>query len=155
MTWELWIAFVTGAITPVAVEILRTQVERRQRRQERRDDFQRETLLGLQESIYWLAEAMELAIADYRLESAGQSPRWRSGTTDWTLTSRNAIARMVFLAARTEDDQLRTLVQQYRDALRELTQTAKTAEDAEAGIKKVWEFQKKANDRIGELLRSI
>ena len=38
---------VLGALSAILIEFARGQLERRQRRQNRRDDFQRETLLSL------------------------------------------------------------------------------------------------------------
>ncbi len=54
--WFRWVsAFVLGAFSPVAVELTRHRVERKQRRQDRSDDFQRETLLNLQDASATLA----------------------------------------------------------------------------------------------------
>ena len=65
MDWAQWLATVlaallgsvVGSLSTVGVQWVRQRVERTERRQDRRDDFQRTTIMELQESVSRVIDA--------------------------------------------------------------------------------------------------
>ncbi len=148
------LVFVGAALT-IGIELARGQLERKQRRQDQRDDFQRVTLLALQDALYQFVEAMAFSVEDYRRQSVGQLPVSPFLGLPWPIAARTAQARIVQLTARVADDRLREIVQRYRDAFNATLFIAETVDEAETALKSIHDLHKQANERIGELIRAL
>jgi hypothetical protein len=72
----------------------------------------------------------------------------------WSIAARTAQARIVQLTARVADDQLREIVQRYRDAFPEVMFVAETVEAAEVVLNRIYGPHQQANERIAELVHT-
>lgn len=122
---------------------------------DQRNEFQRQTILELQDAIYRMARAAGKAHhADTMAHKSGAA--W--GTTllgqeiDQELL--NAMVRLKLIAQRIKDDALRKLAIEFAtQAIQVSGEPTKAA--AEARLKAATEIQQKALDRSGEALRPL
>jgi hypothetical protein len=155
-------AVVGGALLTIVVEVLRGQVERRQRRADRRADFQRQTLLDLQDALLRsIIDLMDLR-DEHRRMAAGGGPDGLSGPDlpdpdrdmeETAARMEETAARIVLLAARVDDDEVRRLVSEYRVTVRSISEGEKSDEEAYAVVERALTLQREVNERIGSVLR--
>jgi hypothetical protein len=112
--------------------------------------------LDLQDALYRYLRSVSIAKADYLQWKAGQPPPIRV-LDNPAVIGPEAAARIVLLGARVEDERLRSIVRSYTGTFRELNREGITVPDEVmfAKVDEAWELQRTANDRIGELLRSL
>jgi len=143
-----------GAALTIGIELARGQLERNQRRADQRADFQRQTLLELQEALYQLVRALSNAKQEYEHLKAGKPPIVWPILEDPRIIGAGAGARIILLTARVNDPQLRDLVRRYRDTHKEMFSVdERSDEESFSYLEALWELQEQANDRIGDLLR--
>jgi hypothetical protein len=142
-------AIITLATTSVS-EWLRYFLTRHQRRGDRREDFQHDSLVSLQDAASSMTEIL--------LRLAGAKDQTDTGRVEYTV----AHLRMVSLMTRINDDALQQLSQRliYANSgvIRWLRQTAPTTPEAHlADTQEMAELHQafnQFNSRIGELLRN-
>jgi hypothetical protein len=149
--WLLVVASVVlGQFALLGIEWLRGQLERKQRQDDRRDDFQRQTLLDLQDALYRYIQALTMLKGEYERRKAGESPPIRF--TDHPVSiMQDAAARIVMVTERVDDESLRTLVSTYTDTIKSMVKMYKPKSDEEAfhDLEVVWDLQRQANKRMG------
>lgn len=153
-----------GAALTIGIEIARGQLERKQRRRDRRDDFQRETLLQVRAELERLAR-----IAGAVWEADHEAYR-RMETPDWgklTLSDERIQKAIQFRDADFALDGLRECVfdEQFRSDVREVQRFAQyvvfnpTSEHPPGSSKDAFgemiAAHKKAVGRFGELIRAL
>lgn len=128
---------------------------RRDKLQERRADFQRETLLALQDECWKLQRACGRSHHEDTL-SFRETGQW--GTTQLSeeantgaFESTKNIGR---LRVRVHDENVRSLAAQMTSKVSE-TLLARSKEDADLRLSESMEIAKELNERIGFLIRSI
>lgn len=128
---------------------------RRERLLERREKFQEETLLNLQES---LCQLMRGAGAAHHQDVMAykQSGKWLKQLLPPDLDEmlRDAQARTSMLMVRAQDDRLRELVEGLKKLEVGVT-LARTPSESEGALKSMGELYEECNFRIGELLRGL
>ncbi|MDP9362732.1 MAG: hypothetical protein M3Q10_00640 [Chloroflexota bacterium] len=168
--WLLVVASVVlGQFALLAIELLRGQLERWQRRRDQRDDFQRQALLDLQEALatydrtartVWVDRVQESV--DKELNPAdplGLPPIWRSQTAlqHWAEYN-DAAFRVDILRERAGDDRLRALVAGLQDATRRavnpLLDAPRSTELVEPATLRQGAYAQ-VTARIGELIRKL
>lgn len=160
MGFEFWApvgAFLGGQIALIVVEWARHRLARKQRRQDARDDFQRQSLIELQEALYRLVRALSNAIHEYKQLRANKPlPTWPV-EEDPRIIGAGVHARIDALAVRVDDEVVRRLVQEYLDKHAELSLESEDAslERFESQLKELRNVQKRANRRIGRLLQQL
>ena len=120
-------------------------IESRTRHEEHRQ-FQRTTLLDLQDAI---AELQRVVAIDMMLRRSGQPPEIETAQTAWGRTDANT--RVMRLRVRVEDDQLRGLVKEYWDIAHRTSEQELTRVEFDRAS----ELFEAINERIGELLRQM
>lgn len=148
-------SLVLGAALTILIELARGQLERKQRRQDRRDDFQRQTLVELQEALFRHKQSLDVSIQEFRELRAGQLPASFFWPENVPAEGRAAGARVTVLSVRATDETLRKIVKNYRQTVIDRLTKAEDAEEAEAILKELDAIFAKANDRIGQLLRPL
>lgn len=155
--WFRWAAaFFLGALSTVLIEFARGQLERRQRKRDRRDDVERDALTELQECVYDMIRAATALIA--------HRDAMRADTGEWGIDLKYTdpepaafvagYTRAGVLAVRVRDEPIRVCV----EALREVVDAAISAADVETCRAKwstVAEILDDTNRRIGERLRTL
>jgi hypothetical protein len=127
-------------------------MRREQERTDRREAFERETLLALQDAI---SDMRKVTLQDYKrkvvmMEKRGSWPQPSIGlllTIGWS----QADDRMLALRARILDDELQKLVEGFGDATT-LAITAQSQSDADEWIVQAGSRLGEVNRRIGEVL---
>jgi hypothetical protein len=155
--WLLVVAAVVlGQFALLAIELVRGQLERWQRRRDRRDDAERDALTELQESVYDMIRAATVMIS-HREALFADTGEWRiklkytDPEPDAFVT---AYARAGVLAVRVRDEPIRICV----EALREVVDAAISAKDPDTGSAEwatVTDVLDDTNERIGERLRTL
>lgn len=146
VNWALWVAFVTGAITPALVEFIRAYAERRMRRLDRRTEFQFETLRELQ-----------AALLDFGVITARVHVRQEVGQpiSDELWEERRAVSsRASMLASCVRDDKIRKETEAFSKFAYELLGISLDPETHSEKYKMVERLDKPVT-RIGERLRSL
>jgi hypothetical protein len=128
------------------------QIHREQERTDRREAFERETLLALQDAI---SDLRQVTMRDYERKvvlMAEQGP-WPNPSMSLLLTNGwiEANERLIALRARAFDEELQKLVAGFGDATA-LAMTAQTQSDAEEWIVQAGSRLEEVNRRISELL---
>lgn len=153
--WYLVVAAVVlGQFALLAIEFLRSQMERWQRRRDHNNDFQRETLIELQDVIHRFVLGISLILHNMEREKTGEQPhKWKALGDPGEMTQA-AGPRIAILAERVKDDKLRELVNGLQTGYGVLPHSRTEQELAETldGIRRI---QRVANRRIGELLRAL
>lgn len=152
--WFRWAAaFFLGALSTVLIEFVRGQFERRQRKGDRRDDFQRETLLALQDTLY---EMTKLTVDSglHRKKHLEATGAWKGVAmpADYWDGIREGTLQVPKLIVRVDDDDARGHASNFLDALIPIQGASDLAEWERLWIVAHGHLTK-ANDRIGELLR--
>ena len=148
-------ALVIGAALTIVLDIARGQLVRKQRKQDRRDDFQHQTLLALQDAVYAHARNLAEIIHFERMEHI-RAGGWRSQRLPDKLNNTDYEGRLQIsmLSVRIQDDMVRRLIGEYTEAEGSAV-TAFSLEDAEEANNRANNVRKQANDQIGELLRGL
>jgi len=139
----------------LGIEWLRGQLERRQRKRERRDDFQRETLLALQDALY---EIVKLTVDSglHRKKTLESTGAWKGVAmpADYWTGIREATLRLPRLIVRVDDDDVRRHANSFLEAIVPIQGAADLAE-----WERLWSVAhghlRKANERVGGLLRKL
>lgn len=158
MTFESWTfpmaTFLLGQLSLILMEWFRIRQVRNQRRGDARDDFQRQTLHELQDTLDELARdaAMVIVLWEHGLQLPGQPSNDRDDNSH-AQDLLQAILRLPTLAGRVQDQAVRRLVGQLDVTLREAIQVGRANDTAEA-MSRVQDLRQQANERIGTLLRS-
>jgi hypothetical protein len=145
--WFNWAAaFVLGAVSVATIEVARGHIERRQGRADWRDDFQRETLLALQEAV-----AHRSAIA---LQILSRPQCANACAPEQLISHAMTTLELDKLAPRIKDHQTRQLILELRAA------TARVADiepdtDYSAIAREILSATTAVNQRIGNQLRKI
>ena len=157
----LVLGYVGSLITESRRDIRAARREREVREQDRaqaisdrRSTFQRQTLLGLQQALYDLIGiASESYSDDY--DAFQKTGNWVGTHHDETLRKAFKMqARIITLQVRADDEQLRKLVEEYREAVSDVID-ANSEKEAEVKRTVSTDKLRAANDRLGELLRAI
>lgn len=140
------VAFVLGAVSVATIEVARGHIERRQGRADWRDDFQRETLLALQEAV-----AHRSAIA---LQILSRPQCANACAPEQLISHAMTTLELDKLAPRIKDHQTRQLILELRAA------TARVADiepdtDYSAIAREILSATTAVNQRIGNQLRKI
>lgn len=141
-----FVAFVLGALSPVLVRFGTLWLERKQRLQDRRDDFQRETLLALQDCF------INVGRLTAQLHTYIEN--------DWALGEQLSEARRLAsleagkYVVRVVDERTRTLAGDYQATVERITTAAPDANHSALRQELVSSLDA-VNDRIGELLRKL
>lgn len=145
--WFRWAAaFVLGALSIVAIEFGRGQFERRQRREDRRDDYQRETLLDLQDALIRLGSAT--ARVHMLIERSQPVP------DDLDEALRFVSLETSKLVVRVTDGRARDLAFAFLEAETHV-KNATPSSDHDALRGRLISDLEAVNSRIGELLRKL
>jgi hypothetical protein len=121
----------------------------------RRAEFQRQTLLDLQEAMFQLARAAGTLYHQDVMTFRKTGVWGRQLVSDEVSEGhRAALARTDMLVARVRDEDIRHLVGQLRTRSGEVS-TSRSEADAEGNIAAMMAAQEQANQRIGEVLRSL
>jgi hypothetical protein len=156
--WLTIIASVTvGQLLLVVVELARHWLTRKQRRDDAHDDFQRQTLLELQEALYTLVHAIANGKLDYDNERDGKPRINWPPAEDPRLLGVGTLGRISLLVERVKDLAVRTLVQQYLEQHAEIFISPENSDeqDFNSHLGDLWKLQERANERIGMILRSL
>lgn len=148
------VTFLFGQLSLLLLEWFRHHQTRKQRRIDSRDDFQRETLLELQDTLEELAlegsTVTMLRERGFRLPGQRKDIRYDDPHAQTVL---RADVRLLTLAERVEDEEVRALLGQVDAAWREALDTQETEKATEA-MMRLRNLRRQANERIGTLLRS-
>ncbi len=149
---------ILGGVLVVAVEWARGAFLRRQQRQDRREDFQRATLIALQEAVAedHRAAARLYFRAQKWLEEKGSWPTEEVAYIDEATMEHGRAAgiRQRLLASRVQDERLRTLEREYRATTRALAHVG-SVEAAKVADAAMAEAANRVLDRAGELIRDL
>jgi hypothetical protein len=145
--WFTWAAaFVLGAVSVATIEVARGHIERRQSRAEWRDDFQRETLLALQEAV-----ARRSAIA---LQILSRPQCANACAPEQVISHAMTTLELDKLAPRINDAQTRQLIQALRAATARVSDLEPDADYA-AIAREILAATAAVNQRIGNQLRKL
>lgn len=156
-SWTIPMAtFLLGQLSLISMEWLQIRQARNQRRDDARDDFQRQTLLELQDTLDELARnaAMVIVLWEQGLQLPGQRSDDRDDSSSPAQDLLQAILRLPTLAERVQDRVVRNLVGQLDVTLREAIGGGRANDTAEA-MSRVQDLRQRTNERIGTLLRSL
>src|SRR6266568_8813471 len=135
---------------------------RREQLSDQRRNFQRETLLVLQEAIQDLARAT--GAAHHQDEMAfGTTGRWQRQPLGEELNQQVHVAnrRVLLLTVRVRDESLRDVVNRFRQLTNETETIVRDADDAElrnrssAALRSTMPLLEQIHGRIGEILRTL
>lgn len=154
--WFRWAAaFFLGALSTIAIEFVRGQFERRQRRQDQRDDFQRQTLLDLQDGLLRLFDAVASIRTARQHEQRATGSRKLNADHPGKANARREVLRARALKERIEDQALRIEIGLLLDWVVSSAISASAAEP-DSPAWEAWLYQHRAtNEGIGELLRKL
>jgi hypothetical protein len=160
METQIWlpiVTFVVGQLSVIGVEWFRSWLAREQRRRDRRDDFQRETLIELQEALYRVVRSLSNSIAEWELLYAGKpAPVWPEAENP-RLLGAGAFARNDALTVRVDDPEVRDLVEKFINRHERMFAEPKDAgvEVAKAHLEDLRSIQRKLNRQMGPLIREL
>lgn len=160
------IAALAGYVTRLATEWLHDrradkreaegrEAERRLQLLERRANFQRETLLSLQDALMELNRAtgkvQHLDVMEVR-----RTGQWRKQLlpADLDESAHQAMVKTLILMVRVRDNQIREMVEKYRD-LAARTSLCHDQKESEELSKEMVRLLDPLNERIGEILRKL
>lgn len=139
-------AVIGGALLTIIIEWLRGWLERKQRRADRRDEFQRESLEHLQRALLQLARC---AAQTHMVIQAEQRI-----STELDETQRLTSVEVSVYAVRITDESVGNLVQEFQQAVRNITAADSNSNHAILTEELVTSLDA-ANTRIGECLRKL
>lgn len=137
---------VVGALLVTLVEWIRGQIERRQRRRDRRDDFQRDTLLTLLDALLRLAHLTALIHIEVQ--------HGRPVSDELDELRRQESVKVSRYSVVTLDERTRTPVTEFQHVTTKLTGAAQSA-NHDALSSELIAALNRVIDRIGELLRKL
>lgn len=154
-------AIIAGFLTLWQIRLLTArerkaqQTRREQERTDRREAFERETLLALQDAI---SNVRQVTLRDYERKVAlmAEQGSWPNPSTSLLLTNgwTEADERLIALRARAFDEELQQLVVGFRDATT-LAMTAQIQSDADEWIVQAGSRLEEVNRRISALLSRL
>jgi hypothetical protein len=145
--WFNWAAaFVLGAVSVATIEVARGHIERRHGRTDWRHDFQRETLLALQETV-----AHRSAIA---LQILSRPQCANACAPEQVISHAMTTLELDKLAPRIKDAQTRQLIQELRAATARVSGLEPDADYA-AIAREILSATAAVNQRIGNQLRKL
>jgi len=124
--------------------------------EQRRRDFQRQTLLDLHNALFELVRTThQLNLADKR--AFRETGKWGQPVAPEELDEQDRLARAKFaiLVVRVQDDQLRALLNIVRELTAHALLLAKSEQQAEAAMRDLGMAFESANAELGELLRAL
>jgi hypothetical protein len=149
------VAVFVGALIPVLTDVFRGPLERKQRIQDRRDDFQRGTLLDLQDALYRFMLGANLIRVNIQQEQSGKRPQEWAALGDPGEMTQEAAPRISMLIERVQDERLRNLVSDFMTGYSVVLIGSRSDEEAISTLDTMHRIQLLANKRIGELLRQL
>ena len=155
--WATVAAVLLAQVVLIGADWARHWIARKQRRQDARDDFQKQSMIELQESLYRLVRALSHAVHEYKLSAVDKLPPVRPTLEDPRVLGAGVFARIDALTVRVDDDEVRGLVRRYLDKHGEMFLESEGAnlETFEVQLRELQELQQQANERIGRLLRRL
>lgn len=131
------------------------EAERRERLRERRADFQRETLLALQDAAQDLVRATG-AIAHHDTMEHRKTGEWGKQLVGEELNQKcfMAMRQTLILNVRVRDERVRTLVETLRGSSSGAVRS-RSKDDCDSALQAMTPVFDEFNKRIGTLLRSI
>lgn len=169
--WFRWAAaFFLGALSTIAIEFGRGQFERRQRREDRRDNFQQETLVALQVTLATYRRAARSVWIDRIKDSIDNEtaeerdrlalpPMLRSEDYLQHVNEYNdASFWLDILRERAADNRLRQLIAELQDSTRQTVNPAFDAPRSTSSVEPTTLMEsayKQVTARTGELLRML
>ena len=155
--WTIPVAtLLLGQLSLFMLEWARHWLSRKQRRDDARNDSQRQTLLDLQEAVYWLVRRLRNAKIEFERKKEGlESYDWSSDENPYTAGG-VAIAAISLLTERVDDEEVRRVVTELFDEYEKLlSSTAVDGPEFESRLNVLWNMQERANKRMGTVLRSL
>jgi hypothetical protein len=148
-------AILLGWFAGIFTDWFRHRMTRDERRSDARSEFQRQTLLDLQNTLDELAFDAATIFALRKHSSRRHFSRTdiRSDNPHAEAVVRASI-RFTSLAERVDNDELRTLLEQLDTTLREAA-TVQEVEQIDRAVEHFRSLRRQANERIGTLLRSL
>lgn len=149
--------FVVGQLSVIGIEWFRSWLTRDQRRRDARNEFQRQTLIELQESLYRLVRALSNSLREHELLNEGKrAPEWPA-EEDPRIIGAGVFGRIDALTERVDDPRVRDLVSQYLDQHEKMFSAPEdsSTEVVKRQLADLRLAQRKANKRIGVLLRGL
>lgn len=145
---------VGGALLTILVEWLRGWLERKQRRNDLREDFQRQTLLDLQHTLDEPGEhaAIVALLREHALPLPGRDKDVPYDNPHAKALLKAEI-RMMTLAERVHESKVRASVKQLDDAVRQALSADDKRSQVEA-MEQVRALRRQTNEQVGELLRN-
>lgn len=128
---------------------------RRERLSDRRADFQRQTLLDLQEAVLVVTRSL-WSLHSHDLDVARTSGHWELRLIPEELNQEHASAnaKTILLAARVRNDEIRSLAGQLRDR-GNVVMLCDSETSSRRAIQSIDETFLNLNEKIGELLRKL
>lgn len=151
------LTFLGGQVAIIGIEWFRHWLARDQRRSDARADFQRQTLMNLQEALAQYVRSMRNTLFEYERMNEGRPvPEWPDAENP-RLTSGGLVPRMMVLSERVDDVEVRQLVQEFFDQSADMTSGGidKSLEEVQASLKRLQETHDRLNKRIGAVLRTL
>ena len=153
--WIRWVAaFILGAFSPVAVEFFRGRIERDQRRQDRSNDFQKETLVELQDQLTKLALAAGAIWTedDWSYQQTGRRVAETEARRELAREDRQATFRIHALRERVQDDRVREAVKRLQDVTAGIVYAPGSRDDPLGSLNEAFTQSQAV---IGERLRAL
>jgi hypothetical protein len=156
---QLILAIATGATIPVLVKIAESHIDRKQRRPDRRDDLALQNLLDLQRALVELREAVGKINRFQVMYAKEHNKPWSNlpmgpEATELSDNASQAEFEVLMFSVRMKDQVLRDLVQECVEAKRALSGSW-DSDEINSLSKQISLCVRKANDRIGELIREL
>ena len=129
---------------------------RRDKLLEYRNEFQRDSLVQLQEAMFELGRATTL-IHMHNKRSYAKTGEWHQQMYPEEINERERAAhgRTAMLVVRVRDDKVRELVQEFKDIAIQATMSSESKEEADRRMRQLQKKHVEMNQRIGELLRTL
>jgi hypothetical protein len=156
---QIIIAIATGATIPILVKIGESYIARKQRLDDRRDDFTLQNLLDLQRAFVGLRDTVGKINRFQYSYSQKHGRQWNTvplspEATELLDNQTRAEFEVAIFSVRIKDNVLRDLVQNCLDALAKFYASPDSDETNKLSGE-IYGHVNKANDRIGELIRRL
>jgi hypothetical protein len=123
-------------------------------RVERRNEFQRQTLLSMQEAVFDLVRSVG-ALHTEDLVTHQRTGKWNElGSDEWNEKNMVANRMNAMLSARVLDDNLREQIERLRTAATRVL-LARSKQESEKEMDNMVALFEHVNGRVGEILRSL
>jgi hypothetical protein len=151
------LTFLSGQISIIGIEWFRHSLARDQKRNDARSDFQRQTLINLQEALAQYIRSMRNTVIEYEHLNEGRpAPKWPDAENP-RLASSGLVPRMMVLSERVDDAEVRQLVQAFFDDIEAMFfgEDDQSLGEVKTTLKKLQATHDKINKQIGTLLRAL